>query len=91
MNLLEYQLDDVRRAVRRYVDECSHVQEFCGDDAELKWADGCDKRQALRDLVERILEITKLPEPICSQCGCTHASSYELGRRDERIANGLSI
>lgn len=25
-------------------------------------------------------------EERCSQCGCTHATSYELGRRDERLA-----
>ena len=64
MKLLDYQIDDVRRAVRRYVDENSLVEdellEEPPEDAVryvLKWIEGTSERQALIDLVERIDEI----------------------------------
>jgi hypothetical protein len=64
MKLLGYQIDDVRLAVRQYVDENSLVEdellEEPPEDAVryvLKWIEGTSERQALIDLVERIDEI----------------------------------
>ena len=42
---------------------------------------------ALADLALLADEVKRLR--LCPQCGCDHATAYELGRRDERIAQAL--
>lgn len=36
------------------------------------------------------LKAVLLDETTCRQCGCTHASAYELGRSDERLAQSAA-
>jgi hypothetical protein len=61
MKLLDYQIDNVRRAVRQYVDENSLVEDELlkepPEDNVLVWVEGASERQALIDLVERVDEI----------------------------------
>ena len=41
------------------------------------------------ELEHRIaMKLQSLPELTCRQCGCTHASAYDLGRADERKEQG---
>lgn len=54
MKLLDYQIDDVRRAVREYVTDHSLVNDV---DVVLEWVEGCVERQALQDLAGKIDEI----------------------------------